>query len=355
MLLSDREIHAAIECGELVIVGTDPKHSFDRTKQVQPSSIDLRIGNRFLQFGANIKSLDIKRIDEIAKEITPVYYQEGEAITINPGETLFGEIYEQLRIPAKAAGIVVGRSRYARLGLSIHCTGGYINPEFEGAMPLQLANYNTIPIIIYPFIAICQLCLVRLSSPPLIPYPRRTDNPFHKEMHVSVSPGVFDQYLEGNQPRKTLQEIVEERLVSRYLSKLKEAGSSRGKGGGAKESVSVVIRGDNYAPLNTGIAGDIDSKVYGSMGLREQELINELLDVQGRIATAPGAKSGQVEEIRGLIEELIRQAGEKKDKRPSRSVLKVVLNKIMEIGVTVVGDVELFKKLYEKARVVFGF
>ncbi len=47
MRLSDRDIHKEIEGGELVIVGTMPKFPFDKVKQVQPSSIDLRLDNKF--------------------------------------------------------------------------------------------------------------------------------------------------------------------------------------------------------------------------------------------------------------------------------------------------------------------
>lgn len=75
-------------------------------------------------------------------------------------------IYEQFRIPDEYAGKIEGRSSYARIGLAIHCTGDFINPGWNGFMPLQLFNASPFPIKILPYLPICQLMLVPLSSAP---------------------------------------------------------------------------------------------------------------------------------------------------------------------------------------------
>jgi deoxycytidine triphosphate deaminase len=91
---------------------------------------------------------------------------EGETLTIKPGGVLMGRVHERFRIPGNLAGKIEGRSSFARLGLAVHCTGDFINPGWEGFMPLQLVNCGPYPIRITPYLAVCQLVLVQLSATP---------------------------------------------------------------------------------------------------------------------------------------------------------------------------------------------
>ena len=85
---------------------------------------------------------------------------------IKPGHTIMGRIYERFRVPPGYAGKIEGRSSYARLGLSVHCTGDFINPGWAGFMPLQLTNSGPYPVRIAPYFSVCQLMLIKLSSMP---------------------------------------------------------------------------------------------------------------------------------------------------------------------------------------------
>ncbi len=148
MQLCDRDIYKAIKSGEIGFVGTNEKYPFLYAEQVQPSSIDLRLGDILVRFKESVESFDIK--DKILPDehLNVERYKDGQPIIINPWEIVFGQIYEQMWIGDKYSARVEGRSRVARLGLAIHCTGSYINPGFCGAMPLQLINYNKFPITI---------------------------------------------------------------------------------------------------------------------------------------------------------------------------------------------------------------
>ncbi len=77
-----------------------------------------------------------------------------------------GRVYEKLHIPERYAGKIEGRSSFARLGLSIHATGDFINPGWSGFMPLQLYNAGEYPIVITPYLPLCQLMLIPLSGLP---------------------------------------------------------------------------------------------------------------------------------------------------------------------------------------------
>lgn len=87
-------------------------------------------------------------------------------MTVWPGQVVMARIYESFQIPPDYAGKIEGRSSYARIGLAVHCTGDFINPGWHGFMPLQLFNASPFPIKILPYLPICQLMLVSLSSTP---------------------------------------------------------------------------------------------------------------------------------------------------------------------------------------------
>jgi deoxycytidine triphosphate deaminase len=91
---------------------------------------------------------------------------EGDTITIKPKTAVMGRIYERFRIPTGYAGKIEGRSSFARLGLAVHCTGDFINPGWEGFMPLQLFNAGPYPIRITPHLSVCQLMVIPLGSEP---------------------------------------------------------------------------------------------------------------------------------------------------------------------------------------------
>lgn len=91
---------------------------------------------------------------------------EGQSIVIKPGQIVMGRIYERFGMPPACAGKIEGRSSFARLGLAIHCTGDFVNPGWEGYMPLQLTNLGPYPLRLAPYFSICQLMIVGLSGTP---------------------------------------------------------------------------------------------------------------------------------------------------------------------------------------------
>lgn len=177
MYLSDRDIRALLP--ELGIEGSNDNHPFDPETQIQPCSIDLRVSDAFWKpsrrryrwrklFSRDDSIVDLRESHmqdlDPRRDWRPVVLGEGDAETIRPGGILMGRIYERFSIPPGFAGKVEGRSSFARLGLMAHCTGDFINPGWSGFMPLQLYNAGPYPIRVTPYLPICQLMLVRLSS-----------------------------------------------------------------------------------------------------------------------------------------------------------------------------------------------
>ncbi len=162
MLLSDRDIRAAIAAAEITL---DP---FD-ADMVQPSSVDVRLDRWFRLFD-NHKYGHIDPAVEQPELTRLVEVEAGESFLLHPGEFVLGSTYETVGLGSALAARLEGKSSLGRLGLLTHSTAGFIDPGFCGHVTLELSNVATLPIALWPGMKIGQLCFFRLSSPAEHPY-----------------------------------------------------------------------------------------------------------------------------------------------------------------------------------------
>lgn len=164
MILSDIDIEKYIKEGRLVVKPIKPEI------QIQPSSIDLRLGNHFKIF-KHIRKGYIDPLEDNVDDYTEdVYIEDGEQFILHPGEFVLGTTKEWIEIPPDLVARVEGRSSLGRLALLVHATAGYIDPGFKGNITLELSNVGKMPIALVPGMRVCQLALEKLSSPCLRPY-----------------------------------------------------------------------------------------------------------------------------------------------------------------------------------------
>lgn len=171
MYLSDRDIKAIL--GTLSITTDHPNHVFDPGECIQPCSIDLLLSNVFWKpIGRATIDLRKSKLLELSprRHWRKIELKEGEFIVLRPGEYILAHTYEKVSMPNDLAGKIEGRSSFSRMGLSVHCTQDFINPGWHGYMPLQLVNNGPFSIRISPYIPICQMMLIRLSSTVETPY-----------------------------------------------------------------------------------------------------------------------------------------------------------------------------------------
>ncbi|MFY9305180.1 MAG: dCTP deaminase [Rhodoluna sp.] len=162
MLMSDRDIRASIEAGQ---IGLEPLEM----GLLQPSSFDVRL-DRFFRLFDNHKypyidpseqQDDLTRLIEVAPD---------EAFILHPGEFVLGSTYEFVTLPNDIAARLEGKSSLGRLGLLTHSTAGFVDPGFKGHVTLELSNTATLPIKLWPGMKIGQLCFFKLSSESEFPY-----------------------------------------------------------------------------------------------------------------------------------------------------------------------------------------
>ena len=156
MLLSDRDIRAELEAGRIVIDPFVPD-------AVQPSSVDLHLGNRFRVFRNNRTAVIDPREEQ--PELTELVEIAGEEpFILHPNEFVLGATFERVALPEDLVARLEGKSSLGRLGLLIHSTAGYVDPGWEGTLTLELSNVANLPIKLYDGMKIGQISFQRLSS-----------------------------------------------------------------------------------------------------------------------------------------------------------------------------------------------
>lgn len=162
MLLSDRDIRAAIESKRVVLEPFDPA-------MVQPSSVDVRLDRYFRVF----ENHRYPHIDpaENQPDLTRLVEPPGEEpFVLHPGEFVLASTYEIVTLGDDISARLEGKSSLGRLGLLTHSTAGFIDAGFSGHVTLELSNVATLPIKLWPGMKIGQLCFFALSSPAEEPY-----------------------------------------------------------------------------------------------------------------------------------------------------------------------------------------
>ncbi len=160
MILNDRTIREYIQQEKLII---DPLEE----NQIQPSSVDLRLGDEFLIYPDSIEVLDVK--DESLNTKLQMVKVDETGFIIQPKHFILATTVEYIKLSDNLTAFVEGRSSLGRLGLFIE-NAGWVDAGFEGNITLEFYNANTRPIKIYPNMRICQLVFAEMKEKAENPY-----------------------------------------------------------------------------------------------------------------------------------------------------------------------------------------
>ncbi len=185
-VLSDRDIKKRIADGSLVIQGLD-------ISSVSLASVDLRLGSKFKIF----KTTQVTHID--TKESVPadmmetIEKNENEPFILHPGEFVLGATKEYIKLPDDLVGRLDGRSSLGRLGVVIHSTAGSVDPGFEGYLTLEIANISKVPVTLWSGTRVCRLTFDTLTSPSEMPYNKRKESKYNKQLEPLASKIFLDK------------------------------------------------------------------------------------------------------------------------------------------------------------------
>jgi dCTP deaminase len=137
--------------------------------QLGSTSLDIRLGTTFERYLPNqsgildfAKDESIKNINRSAQRINLDFL---DSTTINPGQFILGHSMEYIKLPDYISADLEGRSSFARLGIEIHMTAGFIDPGFEGVLTFEIFNAGPSPVRLYPGLRVGQLRFTRTSHP----------------------------------------------------------------------------------------------------------------------------------------------------------------------------------------------
>lgn len=220
MILSDGDIRRRLNDGDLVIEPLD-----DPELQIQPASVDLRLGREFLKFRrSNISCIHPERGDEVgqyvekstipsesrefkrlnefennAEELEP----QDEVFRLHPGDFVLATTKERVEIPPDLIAHVEGRSSLGRLAIVVHATAGIVDPGYHGQITLELSNLGTAPVALKPDMRISQLTFTKLLSPAERPYGEERGSKYQGQTGPKASKiQVDEEFVESRRSRE---------------------------------------------------------------------------------------------------------------------------------------------------------
>lgn len=182
MILSDREIEAAIRHGFLTIDPVPAEHLWTST------AVDLTLDATLVRWkpgGPAVRpgmpGFNIRRLleDPDRAERVPI---TGEGYELQPGQFVLGYTQQAIHLPkgSRLAARVEGKSSLARLGVGVHVTAPTIHAGFgdnpddpnDRGLPIQLEIFNlgNLTVALDVGMPICQLILEEVREAPVKGY-----------------------------------------------------------------------------------------------------------------------------------------------------------------------------------------
>jgi len=184
MILSDRDLERRLDEGDLVV---DPVT--DTELQIQPASIDLRLGHEFIEFDrANVPYIKPETFDQTNEKATSdVFIDDGDEFILHPGDFVLGSTMESVEIPDDLVASIEGRSSLGRLAVVVHATAGWVDPGFRGNITLELSNLGNTPVALSPGSRVAQLVLMELTSAARRPYGNERGSKYQDQQGPQMS------------------------------------------------------------------------------------------------------------------------------------------------------------------------
>lgn len=178
MILSNAEIHKALDEGRLVITPEpSPRFPEEGTEcPYQTTSVDLRLGEDLLIPKTERPfNIDLRR-GKFADLVTPENYEQrtlksDQPYSLEPNRFVLSRTLERVELPITTDGgalatRIEGRSSFARCGMLVHFTAPTIHAGFSGTITLEIINLGPTTIVLYPEARICQLIVEEVQGRP---------------------------------------------------------------------------------------------------------------------------------------------------------------------------------------------
>jgi len=176
MILVDWQIRDRIGRGFISIDPYDPK-------LVQPNSLDIRLGSHFVWYKPGDSVIDPYDQETVTSEVGETH---AETFVLQPGQFVLAETLECIGLPDNIVATIEGKSSIARLGVTLHQTGGWIDAGFRGTITLEMANVNSRPVKVYAGMPIGQLVFYSTERAEF-PYFKKADAKYLDQRQATLS------------------------------------------------------------------------------------------------------------------------------------------------------------------------
>ncbi|MEM3364730.1 MAG: dCTP deaminase [Candidatus Micrarchaeia archaeon] len=160
MYLSGNDILKEIAKGNIEISPFDERY-------ISQASYDLALSNEFYIPRKVRGEVDVVEKVEPHKLMKKVI---AKSVVLRPQEFCLARTAERIRVSNSIIGILGGRSRFARLGMTVHVTSAVIQPGSNNHQILEIANLSPFTLKLYAGERVSQVYFERLESPTEKPY-----------------------------------------------------------------------------------------------------------------------------------------------------------------------------------------
>jgi dCTP deaminase len=159
VILSRDEILSEIEKGRIKVDPFEPS-------RVGAASIDLTVSSAFRRLSRHGGPVEVRPdVDYRHPDLSElVEVKEGGSIEVAPHETILGITCERIGLPDDVCGWFEGRSRFARLGLLVHISAGFMQPGTYNNQVLEISNMAPRPLRLHPGTPLCQFIFQRTTG-----------------------------------------------------------------------------------------------------------------------------------------------------------------------------------------------
>ncbi|OPY38243.1 MAG: dCTP deaminase, dUMP-forming [Methanoregula sp. PtaU1.Bin051] len=186
MILVDWQIRDRIERDCIKIEPFDPS-------LIQPNSIDIRLGNHFIWYNKGEDVIDPYDRGTVGSGVEE---ETAGSFVIRPGAFVLSRTLESIALPDNIVATIEGKSSIARLGITLHQTGGWIDAGFRGTITLEMCNVNVRPVKVYAGMPVGQLVFYTTE---------RAENPYYKKAdakYLGQQQATLSRYYENREIRQ---------------------------------------------------------------------------------------------------------------------------------------------------------
>ena len=151
---------------------------------LNPSSLDVRLGNKFGVVKAQYEHID--PLDPYSFHTEEI---ESDSWILGPGGSVLGVLLEEISLPDDTSAYLKGKSSLGRLFLDNSSFACWIDPGWAGSLVIELANHSSNSIILTAGMKIGQLVFERHEVVDT-PYGEKKTSKYHNQSGMTGSKGI---------------------------------------------------------------------------------------------------------------------------------------------------------------------